>query len=104
MSRYSVEKFRFKVGGEVVVEFSADQLSYLPSPEQAGAEPGTALYEVLAAVQDANSPGFVVEFSDAHAEAIAPQFEAFTHSLRGLQTKMDHRERKLVQVVNASSN
>jgi len=99
VSRYTIEGFRFTVGAETF-EFDPDELAYLPSPEQAGAEPGDLLFDVLAAVELANESGYVLEFSDEHSEAVAPEFEAFSRSLVGLRSKLDHRERKLVQAVN----
>lgn len=97
--RYSVKAITFNVGDEQF-SFPPYALGYLPPPDEAGAEPGTALHEVLSVVEDANEDGRTLHLAAEHAEAIAD----YTRHFAGVYPEQCELDREMLAALSSSSS
>jgi len=86
VSRHSVDRIVFTIGVEDF-EFTPSMLAYLPTVDEAGAEPGTALFEILSTMEDANAAGRTVRFGPEHVTAVAEDLQDFARTYPELSSK-----------------
>ena len=99
MSRHSVDRIVFAIGEEEF-EFAPDMLAYLPTVDEASAEPGSVLFEILSVMEDANAPGRTVRFGPEHVTAVAEDLQAFSRAYPELSAK----DRLMLAAVESSSD
>jgi len=86
VSRHTVDRIVFAIGAEEF-EFTPDMLAHLPTVDEAGAEPGTALWEILSVMEDALAPGQTVRFGPEHVTAVAEDLQDFARTYLELSSK-----------------
>jgi len=105
--RYSVKQIVFNVGDESF-SFPPYALEYLLP--RAGtdldeyAEPGSALHQVLTAVEDAIEPGLELHFQTEHVEAIKDRVQRFNKVYPELGMCADKRRMLTALESSASRN
>ena len=98
MSRYGIDKICFHVGDEQF-SFAAATLAHLPTVDDAGAEPGTPLYEILSVMEDANAPGLTMHFGPEHVETVVGDLQEFARTIPELSAE----DRQMLDAIVSSS-
>jgi len=86
VSRYAVDRIVFAIGEEEF-EFAPDMLAHLPTVDEADAEPGSVLFEILSVMEDALAPGRTVRFGPEHVTAVAEDLQDFARTYPELSSK-----------------